>query len=163
MLTILGAKGEITDLKTILKKIEEFSSKNNVTIQLFRADMIYNRAHLESAVIHAQRAFERKKNTAKTLALEILLYASGERQIRTAIKKMGVRDGDMEIAIVVVGNCNITELLLALGLTKNDAIFKEDIEVLKRFGISDEELKLVSPKNLNKLILEKVAMVDVIK
>ena len=70
-----------------LKIIGGYASKNNLIIQVFNADMIYGKNHIISAVEHAKRAMERKTNTTNSLEKEILLYASGERQLKHAIPK----------------------------------------------------------------------------
>ncbi|MCG7845347.1 MAG: hypothetical protein MIO90_07955, partial [Methanomassiliicoccales archaeon] len=57
---------------------------------LMDADKVCGPDHLESAVIHARRAFEQGTAASNTLGMEVMLYASGERQISKAKKKMGL-------------------------------------------------------------------------
>ena len=52
-----------------------------------------------SAVEHAIRAFERKTNTTNSLEKEIILYASGERQLKLAIPKIGIKKGNVKNCI----------------------------------------------------------------
>ena len=93
MLKIIGAKGDIQDVDNFLKKVESFAQNHNIIIQAINADLIYGKNHLISAVEHAVRAMDRKTNTTNSLEMEILLYASGERQLKIAIPKMGVKIG----------------------------------------------------------------------
>jgi tRNA threonylcarbamoyladenosine modification (KEOPS) complex Cgi121 subunit len=54
-------------------------------------------------------------------------------------------------------------MLKLLSLDRNDAIIEGDKIVLKRFGIDENEIKTVPDDKYGDLILEKIAMVDIIK
>ena len=123
-----------------------------------------------SAVEHAVRAISRKTNTTNSLEKEILLYASGERQLKLAIPKIGVKKGNVKIAIVIlknkkkiISNKIVDDLLKLFYLTRDDKVLEGDENTLKRFGIKEKELKTVNKAKCSDLILEKVAMVDIIK
>ena len=167
MIKIFGARGKIKDVETFLKKVGIFSEKNKLIIQAFNADMIYGKNHLISAVDHAQRAFDRKTNSTNSIEKEILLYASGERQLKLAIPKMGVVEGKANVAFVIisgkVSNQIIRDILSRLTLVRDDKILEGDIETLKKFGITENEINTVTKTKYGDLILEKVAMVDIIK
>ena len=139
MITVVGARGTIKDVDDFLQKVNSFSQDNNVVIQAFNADVIYGRNHLISAVDHAVRAIERKTNTTNSLAMEILLYAAGERQLKLAIPKMGVKKGVANIAFAVVDNKkrdekSIDELLKELSLERDDNVLEGNEDTLKSFG-----------------------------
>jgi len=143
---------------------------NNLIIQAFDADLIFSKNHIFSAVEHAFRAISRKTNTTNSLEKEILLYASGERQLKLAIPKIGVKKGNSKIAIVLLKNTKkiissqiIDDLLKLLCLTRDDKVLEGDENTLKRFGLNEKELKTVNKAKYSDLILEKVAMVDIIK
>ncbi len=168
MITLVGAKGNIKDVDVFLKQIQSFSKKNNVVIQVFDADVIYGKNHLISAVEHAVRATERKTNTTNSLDKEILLYASGERQLKLAIPKMGVKKNGKNIAFVFISNKKshdtlIGELLKTISLKRDDKVLEGDQEKLRKFGVTEKELETVTKAKYGDLILEKVAMVDIIK
>jgi KEOPS complex subunit Cgi121 len=176
MIRIIGAKGQINNAKGFLKKILEYSRNFNITIQVVDADLVYGSNHLYSAAEHAIRAMQRKTNSTHSLGIEIMLYASGDRQIKNAIKKMGISEKSTSFAFVVVdkikdlegakgsiSNKEIQRLLDSLGLSRDDSVLEGNREVLKRFGITIEELSTVNPNRYEKLILEKVAMVDILK
>ena len=103
MIEIFGAKGNIQDIDNFLKEIGSFAKKHNIIIQAFDADLIFGKNHLISSVNHAVRSIDRKTNTTNSLEMEILLYSSGERQLKLAIPKMGVKDGETRVAFVFVG------------------------------------------------------------
>ena len=170
MIKIIGAKGEIKDIDVFLKKINSFSTENNLIIQVFNADLIYGKDHIISAVEHAKRAFERKTNTTNSLEKEILLYASGNRQLKLAIPKMGVKEGSGKIAFVFVNNekgeipNRITnDFLNNLNLKTDDKVLEGNRETLIKFGIKENEIETVTEEKYSYIILEKVAMVDILK
>ena len=172
MIEVIGAKGNIQDMDLFFKQILNLSKEYKIVIQVIDADIVYGKNHLISASQHGVRAFEQKKNSTKTLAMEILLYASGERQIQRAIQKVGIKKGNVNIALVFVdvfqengkvSDTVVGKILEVLNLTRDDKVLEGDIDTLRKFGITQQELMTV-PKNKHRnLILEKVAMVDVIK
>jgi KEOPS complex subunit Cgi121 len=172
MIEVFGAEGGIESVESFIKKLSNLSTKHRVVIQALDAEMIYGRNHLLSAAEHAIRSFREGRNVTKSLALEILLYAGGVRQIEEAVSKMGVKRGSRGVSIVVVhslpdlgidGNISIDKLLEELGLRLNNELLKGNERKIRNFGISEEELSTVGKDKYEDLILEKVAMVDVIK
>ena len=167
MMEIIGAKGNIQDIDNFLKEIESFAKNHNIVIQVFDADMIFGKNHLISSVNHAVRSIDRKTNTTNSLEMEILLYSSGERQLKLAIPKMGVKDGETRAAFVFVGDKVpkqlIDDFLSLFSLSQDDKLLEGDENTLKKFGINEDEIKTVTKDKYGDLILEKVAMVDIIK
>jgi KEOPS complex subunit Cgi121 len=170
MIKIIGAKGNIQDVDDFLKKISQFSKDNNVIIQAFDSEVIYGKNHLISAFNHAKRAIERKTNTTNSLEMETLLYASGERQLKLAIPKMGVKEGKKSIALIFIvespsdiSNQLVSKFLEQLSLKQDDSVLEGDENTLKKFGITESETKTVTKAKYGDLILEKVALVDIIK
>ena len=167
MIKVIGANGIIQDVDSFLKQVLVFSKKHKIVIQVFNADMIYGENHLISAVEHAVRAMDRKTNTTNSLSMEVLLYASGERQLKLAIPKMGVQKGKGNIAFVFVNSsiptAAVDDFIKDLGLKRDDKVIQGDINTLKKFGINNTETETVMKDKYEDLILEKVAMVDIIK
>jgi len=167
MMEIIGAKGNIHDIDNFLKEIESFAKNHNIIIQAFDADMIFGKNHLISSVNHAVRSIDRKTNTTNSLEMEILLYSSGERQLKLAIPKMGVKDGETRAAFVFVGDKVpkqlIDDFISLFSLSQDDKLLEGDENTLKKFGINEDEIKTVTKDKYGDLILEKVAMVDIIK
>ncbi len=167
MIKIIGTYGNISDVDDFLSKIEFFSKNYKISIQAFDADMIFGKDHILSAVEHAVRSINQKTNTTNSFEMEILLYASGERQLKLAIPKMGVKSGKVRIALVLIGD-NISEGMIKkfisnLSLNLDDNVLNGDIDTLKKFGLKDDEIKTVAKDKYGNLILEKVALVDIIK
>jgi len=170
MIKIIGAKGNIQDVDGFLKKVLQFVKENDILIQVFDAELIYGKNHLFSAFEHAKRAMDRKTNTTNSIEMETLLYSSGERQLKLAIPKMGVKKGNVSIALIFISKSQnknldkvVSEFLEELSLKKDNSVLEGDEDTLNKFGISENELKTVTKAKYGNLILEKVAMVDVIK
>ena len=170
MIKIIGAIGEIKDVDSFLKIISNFSKEENILVQAFDANVIFGKNHILSAVDHAKRAVNQNTNTTNSLEMEILLYTSGERQLKLAIPKMGVKKGKSNIAFVFlkettakISDKKINEFLNKLLLKRDDIVLEGDKNTLRLFGINEREIQTVTEEKFGNLILEKVAMVDIIK
>ena len=174
MIKVIGARGSIADVDLFLQKLIEFATKEQLVVQALNADMVYGKEHLLSAAEHALRSWAQGTNATNSLTLEILLYAAGERQIQKAIRKMGVRTGKQSIALLLVDMKKqkrnrkaydrvIDKLLCTFHLTSDDKVLEGNNDTLKHFGITAEELRTVPKTMYGDLILERVAMVDVLK
>jgi KEOPS complex subunit Cgi121 len=170
MIKIIGAKGNIQDVDSFLKKVSKFIEENDILIQVFDAELIYGKNHLISAYEHAKRAIDRKTNTTNSLEMETLLYSSGERQLKLAIPKMGVKKGSVSIALIFISKSQskisdklVSEFLEELSIKRDDSVLEGNEDTLNKFGISESEMKTVTKAKYGDLILEKVAMVDIIK
>ncbi len=174
MILIVGAHGCIKNVESFIVQVLSFSKKENLVVQAFDATAIYSTDHLISATEHAKRAFQQGTNATNSLALEILLYASGERQIEKALKKIGVKKGQPRIAFLLTdclnGKRNATsgevlkkKLLRTLHLLSNETAIQGDKRTLQRFGITEKELSTIPESHYGDLILEKIALVDIMK
>jgi len=167
MLKIIGASGQIKNVDSFIEQVNNYSKEKNIVTQALDADMVYGKKHIISAVEHAKRAITQKKNTTNSLGMEILLYASGERQLMLAIPKMGVKKGKSNVAFVFadgkISDNIIKDFLEKVSLNRDDKVLEGNINTLKKFGINSEAISTVSKNKYEDLILEKVAMVDIIK
>lgn len=75
-----------------------------VTVQFFDAERIAGSTHLTFAVLNALQAFHQRRNLSKSLEVEVLLYASGQRQIGKAIKMLGLRRDTTTAALLLIGS-----------------------------------------------------------
>ena len=172
MYKIFGAKGSINNVEQFIHKLDDYSNKKKIEIQVFNADLIYGKNHLISSYKHAFRAWEREKNTTNSLKMELLLYASGERQLKLAIPKMGIKKGNNNLAFILLNKSKnklssidrlVEDLLEFLSLNRHDEVLDGDNETLIKFGIDEKELKTIPSEDYEKIIIEKVALVDIIK
>lgn len=160
MHNVIVARAKIDDLEAVLRTVDEVSARHQVTLQLLDADAVYSVRHLESAILHAERAFSQGRNAAKGLGAEVLLYLSGERQVSRALERAGLKPGLERVVVLAIGHrrgAAIWDLLDRLHWSKDPAGLQENPRALDRYGIP----------NLNGstelALLERVALVDVIK
>ncbi len=71
-------------------------------IQIFNAEHIAGKKHLFFATINALKAFAQGRNISDDLEMEILLYASGHRQIDKAIELLGYKPTSSHLAILII-------------------------------------------------------------
>ena len=158
----------VDDLDRFLAAIASISEATGATIQCFDADYVAGERHLRRAVDLAERARQQGTAIADDPAVEILLYAAGRRQINNALA-MGVDVGESSVVGVVTGGDEaaaerqLRELLGTTTLDDSDSVELGDKETLRSFfDIGDAELAVVDG-DLERLILERVALLDVEK
>lgn len=123
---------------------------------VFDPDFICGRDHILSSYLHAERAFAQGIQRSKNILTEIILYASADRQIGRAIKKMSPKDHDKEFVVLVIGDCK------DLSLSKINA--ERDDSLIDCTDISAKNMGLErSSTPYTDLILEHIAVVDVMK
>jgi KEOPS complex subunit Cgi121 len=154
--TVLGARGQIGDMEAFIAALRDLNGGEGLALD---ADMICGKDHLVSAAFHATRAFERGENVCSSVVMETQLYASGERQISRAMKKMGVKLGMERIALVFFDVDDPDAALERLGLVRDDDVLDASVEKAVRFGIMPEELKAIPEDMVEDLVLERVAFV----
>jgi len=144
-----------------------------LSFQLLDAGLVAGPEHLLIAVLNALRALELGLNVASDLGLEILTFASGQRQISRAIEVFGLKPGRMDVALVVIARSEdearrgLEALLRALGGTRDDSVLEVDERkaraLMKAFGIGGPELsscRRFGPLTevVKALVMEKVAL-----
>jgi len=167
-------KVKIEDIEEFLKKIRK-KRGSNVETQFFDAKFVASWEHLYFAALNALTAFKNKENLSKSIAMEILLYASAQRQIRKAIELLGIKPETVEIALLIIGQ-NPETVKSALPMISASINVQHDDTVLelsekkrriiqKAFRISDLELKTVMKKDrvekaLTNLVIEQMALLS---
>ena len=149
--------------------LEQFRKENKeAKIQFFDAQHIAGKQHLYFAAVNALNAFNKKTNISNNLAVEALLYASGQRQIKKAVNMLGIKQNTTEvIALIIPENSQENEQYLEL-VTKtvpgqrDDKVVeltdKKVVQIKKLFKISDKEFKA----KLEKQGKEKEALTDLV-
>lgn len=160
MVQIIEGTIVIDDTEKFLQRLKKIGKEKNMVIQALDADKLAGEEHIRFAVEKAISSFEKGRNVSKDLAKEIILYAAGTRQINRAMR-LGVHSGKNNIALVVIGdelafNDITPERVLQYDSSKNEALM--DI-----FNITKEELVAAGEDKIPALVLERVALVDVLK
>ena len=160
---ILGFAGEIESIPKTLEKVENIRNTccDVGIIQLMDADAIAGKEHLQHGIIHAMNAFKRGDNLAKDLGIEILLRTSGQRQISKAFDILGLKEGNMNIAVVMIDCPDYFVDELSDMFVRNDAVLEADESILKDlYEIPEKELKTINIKDIlidktSKLIIDQ--------
>jgi len=156
--------------------LEELRRKSPATeVQALRPDRVAGAEHLFFASLNALNAFKQKTNLCKGLPMEILLFASAQRQIKSAIEIVGLKESPRRIALVAVSKDrgkleNLVGTVLSLTKGKEnegvlDSWSRTKIEALKKvYSISERELATTTPgktsieKALKNSIIERMAI-----
>jgi KEOPS complex subunit Cgi121 len=156
-------------LKTIQKK-----KAINMEIQFFDAQLVATWQHLYFAALNALTAFKNKENRAKSLAMETMLYASAQRQIRKATEILGIKPTSTEIAVLLIGDKPETVKTDLKMIQRNTDVQYDDsvleissekaAKIKEAFRITDKELETVArrkerpEKVLTNLVIEHMAL-----
>jgi len=173
---IVGFKDvKIKDANSLLSLVRERTGE--VEVQFFDAELIASWEHLYFAILNALKAFENRLNISNSLAVEILLYASAQRQIKKAVELVGIKPSSSKVAVIVLAETElraneILEIVLHLMPGKlDDSVLELTDEkfdgIKKLFGISESELnaklerKGMENKALTDLVIEHVALLAI--
>ena len=160
---IAGAKASAVAPEDTVRTVVEWAASHGVEVCLLDARSVFGRDHLESAARHAIRARDSNTMSSRSVAMETLRYASGQRQVQDAIQAAGLRRDTTIIGIVLLGDANVDELVQEMGWRRDDEVLNPAGKDLGAFGISQGEAETVSTSQRADLVLEKVALLDVQK
>ena len=174
------AVGEITNVN-LLKKEEIISLASEqiegiIAVQLLDSTLVAGEVHLLSAAQNALNAWKGDYAISRNLAVEILLYASGQHQIGVALEKLGVNDETTSVAAVVLGTdesnlkSHVDYIVDKIGsiVQQSFAPTEERIQlIMMHFGINDTELTTLSSSDsiearyraLSGCVISRVSMV----
>lgn len=154
---ILGFSASIESVKETLDLIDEIK-KDGEIIQLLNADSIVSRNHIYHGVNQAFLAFQNGENLAKDISVEIVLRCSAQRQISKAFKILGLKEGEMNLCVVLINCEDYTEKLSSL-FTLDESVFEPDYgSLIKLYKISDDELENLS---LEEIIVDRITKLTV--
>jgi len=139
-----------------IKNVDNFfivvkEKAENTCVQFFDAKLVAGWQHLYFAALNAVNAFSKELNISNNLDIEILLYASAQRQIKEAVRLIGIHPNSSKVAVVIIANTRIeaSSMLSVISAlltqsTRDDGLLEltdDKVEGIKRlFEISDIEL-----------------------
>jgi len=166
-LTVAGFRGvKIADVDGFLRATKD--KTGNACVQFFDASLIAGFEHLRFAALNALNAFKGKVNISNSLAIETLLYASAQRQIKDALSLVGVKPDTGQVAVLILAESReqmsailpvISKMLR--GKRDDSVVDLTDSKMagLKRlFKISDTELEAKKERKG----AEKQALLDLV-
>lgn len=166
---MLFGKPHIEESKEFISAVKDLQARTGCVIQAFDADKVASERHLIFAIEKAFTAFSEKRNIAKDLGVEILRYASGERQIERALS-IGFSGSTKRIALAIIrpefeGELawpDSSELSRLIEVDSIGCSFKLDA-LRETFNISEDEIRAADETRIPDLVLERVALVDTIR
>ena len=100
-IAILGYKK--VKIENINKFLEEIKKEApNINVQFFDATKVAGFQHMYFAAINAINSFEKNTHISNNLAIEALLYASAQRQIKKAVEMVGIKSESTEIVVLII-------------------------------------------------------------
>jgi KEOPS complex subunit Cgi121 len=166
-IAILGFRNVmIDDPKAYLQRFRR--ENKEVAVQFFDAKRVAGPQHLYFAALNAINAFKKRTKISNNLAVEALLYASAQRQIKKAVEMLGIKKGSSEVAVLIMAenrreNDAITSLVSnMIPGERDDSVLEltdKKIKIIKKlFRISGLELGA----KLEREGLEKEALTDLV-
>lgn len=158
----------IDELQKFLKPLSLLASENDVIVQGLNAGMIAGKAHIDHAISKAMNAIENGTNVAKDPGVEIMRYASGKRQIGEAFS-IGLREGSMDAVFIILSDnkikSDVIEQISSLVDASDvlDHSVSKNAALLSQFLITADEVEAVGEDRIPELVLERVALVDILK
>jgi len=149
-------------------------SANGVETQVLDANGIAGKDHLRFAVLNALNGRAQGTRMAESLAVEVLLYASAQRQIKNAIEALGVSQNSKNLAIIAIAKDRRllegfeTTLPSNLGGERDESVLEEGDEptVRRIFDITDDQVRallrggVTKREALTRLVIEKMALLS---
>jgi len=176
-----GQYVELTGYRNVAFELAEAFLKANrkqtlrqVDVQFFDAQLVATADHLYFAALNALQALKNKTNISKSAAMETMLYASAQRQIKKSIDRIGIKPETASIAVTIIGEDPkqivnlLKELTQCVGSEPDYAVLalteEKKEKICKAFEITDEELSTSTKDNAEKaivdLVIERVALLS---
>ncbi len=175
-ITIVGFRNvQIKDINTFFNNFRK--ENKSVPIQFFDSKNIAGPQHLYFAALNALQAFKKNTNISNNLAVECLLYASAQRQIKKAVKMLGIKQDSSEVAALIITENShkksdyLHQLTEIIPGERDDTVLeltdKKIDKIKKLFRISDLEFEAklkkegLEEETLTDLVIERVALLGI--
>lgn len=175
-LMVVGFRGvRLRDVNRFVNAVRDMTGE--VVVQFFDASLVGGWEHLRFAALNALNAFKSRVNISDSLAMETLLYASSQRQIKEALARLGIKPSTDRVAVLVLAEtreqADSTVKIVSglIGGRRDDSVVdltEAKVPGLKRlFEISEAELESKATRKgseslvLIDLIIEHMALLVV--
>jgi tRNA threonylcarbamoyladenosine modification (KEOPS) complex Cgi121 subunit len=176
ILLIEGLLSKVIEYNELRQTLERESP--DITIQLLDGNLVLGYDHILFAVLNALKSKRNKKMISEDLPMEILVYASAQRQINKSIEILGVKKNSHRIVLVALSESEkrLYDLLESISkmqeLSIDNSLFdmwdKEMAETIKTiFKISNSEFESVKREDIpnkkifERLIIEKMTLLSI--
>ncbi len=151
---VLSGFIEVEDVGEYLKSVRDCAA-------IIDANFVISKDNVKFAAKKAIRSWEKGENIAKTIPMEILLYAAATRQIKDALK-LGIKEGRNTVYVVLL-KCDEVPGLEEWDFDRIEPDEMQIARIKEFYGISDEELEIVGVEKLDLLIRERIALFDILR
>jgi tRNA threonylcarbamoyladenosine modification (KEOPS) complex Cgi121 subunit len=166
-LTVAGFRGvKVRDVDKFFQTLKDEADDTHV--QLFDASLVAGYEHLRFAVLDALTAFAGHVGISSNIAIEIILYASAQRQIKEAFRLIGLQASTRRVAVVILARTEeqasgrLRAVTRLIGGQRDDRVIdlaEDKIEPIKKlFRISSVELEAKAKRRG----FEKQALIDLV-
>ncbi len=148
----------------LIRALRDLQARHGCIILALDSRLVVSERHISFATEKALLAFSEGRNVAKDLGVEIMRYASGERQIERALA-IGASNSTKRVALLLVSSnraCPLPEASELSRMVKLDAqgcSFDQEV-VRAAYNISAEEIDAAGIERIPDLVVERVALVD---
>ncbi|AEK19997.1 KEOPS complex Cgi121-like subunit [Methanococcus maripaludis X1] len=127
--------------------------KMGLNFQILNADMVATKTHIFHSIYQAKT----KNNISKNIWMEILLRASGQKQISNAIKILGAKKGN--ICVVCEDEKTFEKIKNTVKGCIDDSVLELNSEKEKKIR---EVFEINLHGNLIERVCEKIALIEVL-
>jgi len=145
----------------------------NSLIQLMDGRGILGYDHVFFAVLNSLNARRSNRMICEDLTLEVIVYASAQRQIKNSVGLLGVKENSKQLVLAAISG-DIEELrILKNSISEIEGLRLESwnrerlTTVKKMFKVTDDEFRSISLKQvparevMEKLVIERMALLSV--
>ncbi len=146
----------------LIGRVRAVSGAADGLVALLDARGVAGERHLLSAWAHLGRSRQRGIERLRDRSAEFLLYVAGEPQLPRALARVGIAADTESFVAVAEPPRTATDLVGELGLVVDPEAYPRPVTeaVLDRLGIDATERSSVPPALWERLVLERVALVD---
>jgi KEOPS complex subunit Cgi121 len=164
---IRQARVTIDNRDAFLRMITAIARKYSTHIVCFDADKLAGQEHAEAALEQAHRSFYSERPISNSFEMEALLFAAGSRQCLVAVL-FGIQEGENRLFVCSYpANESIWKNLshhMHFVTEPWDEMTPDKVaRLMILFNITDDELEGVGRDRIKDLILERIALLHVMR
>jgi KEOPS complex subunit Cgi121 len=157
----------VTNISHFLRFLRTVADENACHLILFDTAKMAGKKHVIASMSHAMRSFADGTCISNSLEMEALLYAAGTRQTNIAMQ-FGIHGGINRSYLCCVPRTARAWTALRSQMTEEDEdweVFSAEKEarLAELFGITCDEREAAGRASLQDLIIERVALLEVLK
>lgn len=137
----------------VLKKFKD--------MQVIDSRLVAGAEHIKFAIAQAEKSFKRRENISNNFFIEVLVRASGQRQIKNALSLFGLRNSKK---VAVISNELPRDFLKEYSCAREDIKIdsKKYSAIKKQFEITEKEISAVGTgkiEALKSLVKDRIALI----